>query len=196
MQRDPELVEQHFEQECRSQVADWMRRAAERLAPTGTPLYVTGGNDDYLSIEGVLDDAAWITNAEGHVLELTAGVPMISTGYGNPTPWHCPRDVSEDDLAERIRQMADTLIPRPAEIRVIVNGVDTDRYRPRHANGALRAEFGLDARTPVIGSIGRLDAIKAYGTTLVHLRFAIATLAYGFPSRWIRPGRSSSKVRS
>lgn len=60
------------------------------------------------------------------------------------------------------RQMADTLIPRPAEIRVIVNGVDTDRYRPRHANGALRAEFGLEARTPVIGSIGRLDAIKAY----------------------------------
>jgi Icc-related predicted phosphoesterase len=109
MQRDPDVVEQHFEQECRSQVADWMRRAAERLAPTGTPLYVTGGNDDYLSIEGVLDDAAWITNAEGHVLELTAGVPMISTGYGNPTPWHCPRDVSEDDLAERIRQMADTL---------------------------------------------------------------------------------------
>ena len=109
MHDDAALVERHFERECQAQVADWMQRAAERLAPLGIPLYVTGGNDDYLSIEGVLDHAEWITNAEGHVLDLAANVPMISTGYGNPTPWHCPRDVSEDELAGRIRKMADSL---------------------------------------------------------------------------------------
>lgn len=109
MHADPSVVERHFERECREQVADWMRRAAERLSPLGIPLYVTGGNDDYLSIEGVLDQAAWITNAEGQLLELNSNVPMISTGYGNPTPWNCPRDVSEDDLAARIHQMADRL---------------------------------------------------------------------------------------
>jgi uncharacterized protein len=109
MHADPSVVEQHFERECQAQVADWMRRAGDRLAPLGIPVYVTGGNDDYLSIEGVLDGAEWITNAEGRVLELAPGIEMISTGYGNPTPWNCPRDVSEEELGMRIRQMADRL---------------------------------------------------------------------------------------
>jgi uncharacterized protein len=106
MRADPKLVDRYFERECHLQVADWMRRAAERLSPLGVPLYVTGGNDDYLSIEGVLDEAEWITNAEGQVLEVAPGLEMISTGYGNPTPWQCPRDVSEAELGSRIESMA------------------------------------------------------------------------------------------
>ncbi len=109
MRADSELVGAHFERECQRQVADWMRRAAERLSPLGIPLYVTGGNDDYLSIEKVLDDAEWITNAEGQVLALAPGLKMISTGYGNPTPWKCPRDVSEAELGARIERMASEL---------------------------------------------------------------------------------------
>ncbi len=109
MHADPSLVERYFERECQAQVADWMHRAADRLSPLDIPLYVTGGNDDYLSIEDVLDHAEWITNAEGRVLELAPAVSMISTGYGNPTPWRCPRDVSEDDLAARIHTMAGQL---------------------------------------------------------------------------------------
>jgi Icc-related predicted phosphoesterase len=57
----------------------------------------------------VLDEAEWITNAEGQVLALAPGLQMISTGYGNPTPWKCPRDVSEDELGARIEQMAGDL---------------------------------------------------------------------------------------
>ena len=34
---------------------------------------------------------------------------MISTGYGNPTPWNCPRDVSEDELEKIITAMAEKL---------------------------------------------------------------------------------------
>jgi uncharacterized protein len=106
MRADPSMVERRFVRECHTQVADWMRRAADRLSPLGIPLYVTGGNDDYLSIEGILDEAEWVTNAEGRVLDLAPGLQMISTGYGNPTPWECPRDVSENDLSERIELMA------------------------------------------------------------------------------------------
>jgi uncharacterized protein len=111
MRDDPGIVERHFVEECQHQVGDWMQRAAERLAPLEIPFYVTGGNDDYMSIESVLDEAEWIINAEGHVLELGPGVQIISTGYGNPTPWQCPRDVSEDELAERIEAMARNLDP-------------------------------------------------------------------------------------
>src|SRR5437879_4359008 len=113
-----------------------------------------------------------------------AGVPrLVHTDHGRhyPDPWKARL---LDGLAARRtdvvaavsdalrRQMTDTLIPRPAGIRVVGNGVDTDRYRPRPANGVLRAELGLEPRAPVIGSIGRLDAIKAYDVMIE----AVATL--------------------
>jgi Icc-related predicted phosphoesterase len=101
-----DAVHAEFLAACVAQVRDWMKRAAERLEPLGIPLYVTGGNDDYLEIEAVLEDAPYVVNAEGRVVTLAAGVDMVSTGYGNPTPWKCPRDVSEPQLAARIEQMA------------------------------------------------------------------------------------------
>jgi glycosyltransferase involved in cell wall biosynthesis len=52
-------------------------------------------------------------------------------------------------------------IPR-RKLVVIPNGVDTQTYQPRADTGRLRAELGLPAQTPVIGSIGRLEPIKAY----------------------------------
>lgn len=30
---------------------------------------------------------------------------MISTGYSNPTPWRCPRDISEEQLGDRIEAL-------------------------------------------------------------------------------------------
>jgi uncharacterized protein len=104
-----EQIDERFSIACQEQVADWMARAAERLEPDGIPIYVTGGNDDYFSIEKVLDDAAYIQNAEGEVLEIRPGLKMISTGYGNQTPWKCPRDITEEELGEKIEAMASRL---------------------------------------------------------------------------------------
>jgi uncharacterized protein len=103
---DDAAVHEEFLRACVSQVRDWMERAAERLEPLGVPLFVTGGNDDYMEIEAVLEDAGYVVNAEGRVVTLVDGVEMISTGYGNETPWECPRDVTEQALAARIGDMA------------------------------------------------------------------------------------------
>jgi len=103
---DDDFVDTTFVGACVSQVRDWMSRAAERLEPLAVPVFVTGGNDDYLVIEDVLNDAPYVQNAEGRVKELAPGVEMISTGYGNPTPWRCPRDIPEIELSERIEDMA------------------------------------------------------------------------------------------
>jgi Icc-related predicted phosphoesterase len=103
---DDEYVDATFVAACVSQVRDWMSRAAERLQPLAVPVFVTGGNDDYLVIEDVLNEAPYVQNAEGRVKEVAPGVEMISTGYGNPTPWLCPRDIPESELSERIETMA------------------------------------------------------------------------------------------
>jgi Icc-related predicted phosphoesterase len=106
LQDDPEAVDARFRAECDRQVTDWMRRAAERLAPSAIPIYVTGGNDDFMSIEEIIDTAEYVTNAEGRVVEVLPEVKMMSSGYSNQTPWHCPRDIPEEELETRLEAMA------------------------------------------------------------------------------------------
>lgn len=65
---DPDVVETRFAEECHAQVRDWMERLADRFAGSNIPVYVTGGNDDYFSIEPILSDAPWVVNAEGRAL--------------------------------------------------------------------------------------------------------------------------------
>jgi Icc-related predicted phosphoesterase len=123
---DDDFVDATFLDACVSQVRDWMIRAADRLEPLAVPVFVTGGNDDYLVIEDVLNDAPYVQNAEGHVKELAPGIEMISTGYGNPTPWQCPRDIPEVELSERIEEMANRLTdPRHAVFNLHVPPIDS-----------------------------------------------------------------------
>lgn len=109
LSKDPDSVHQRFLDMSHAQVDNWAARLAAKFEPLQIPVYVTGGNDDYLSIEDILDEAPWIINAGEKVLEVVPGVEMIATGYGNPTPWNCPRDISEDKLLEIITEMADKL---------------------------------------------------------------------------------------
>jgi glycosyltransferase involved in cell wall biosynthesis len=64
-----------------------------------------------------------------------------------------------DVLAE---QLAISIVPDCHRIRVVRNGVDTERYRPCRDNGVLRAELALLPETPILGSVGRLERIKGY----------------------------------
>lgn len=55
----------------------------------------------------------------------------------------------------------------PGRIRVISNGVDTKRFSPRRAmRSAIRQKLGLSADSFVVGSVGRMVAIKDYATLL------------------------------
>jgi uncharacterized protein len=105
MRDDDDAREALVEALLHEQVERWLELAAERLGATQRPLYVTGGNDDPFSIERILDDAAYARNAESRVLRVDERHEMASTGYGNPTPWTCPRDIPETELADRIETM-------------------------------------------------------------------------------------------
>ena len=83
-------------------VERWAELAAERLQPAGVPCYVNAGNDDPPEVDEVLEQAEWVTFLEGRVVELPDSTQVASCGYANMTPWHCPRDVEEDELARRL----------------------------------------------------------------------------------------------
>lgn len=74
----------------------------------------------------------------------------------------------------------------PEKIRVIQNGVDTDRFAPNPAvRQAARRKLGLDPGTVVIGSVGRMAPIKDH-TTL--LKAAAAAISRGVDIRVLLAG--------
>ena len=105
MRADEAAREAVVERLLHEQVERWLALAAERLGDSGRPLFVTGGNDDPLSIERILERGGYAVSAESRVVRVDGRHEMASTGYGNPTPWTCPRDIPEPALAERIETM-------------------------------------------------------------------------------------------
>jgi Icc-related predicted phosphoesterase len=86
---------------------EWMREADEKLRGTGVRCFVSGANDDFFEIDEVIAAAEVVEDPNGTVIELEHGVELLGMGYGNPTPWACPRDVSEEELADRIDAVAE-----------------------------------------------------------------------------------------
>ncbi|CAN5163495.1 metallophosphoesterase [soil metagenome] len=87
-------------------VRRWVELAEERLTPLGIPCLVNAGNDDPRQIDEVIDSSSHVQFLEGRVVELPDGTEVASCGYANRTPWDCPRDVEETELAERLEGVA------------------------------------------------------------------------------------------
>ena len=59
-------------------------------------------------------------------------------------------------------QLMGTVVADARRLRVVLNGVDTARFAPGTGRAAARRELGLDDATPILGSVGRFDAVKRY----------------------------------
>jgi Icc-related predicted phosphoesterase len=108
LDQNPDYVEELFDKLALETLEEWLQLAEVRLKGTGVKMYVTGGNDDPIGIGAVIDkhESDVIANADERVLSLPSGHEMISLGYSNPTPWHLPRDLTEDELAKKVENVA------------------------------------------------------------------------------------------
>jgi hypothetical protein len=102
---DQSKFERFFDEIMRESVRSWVKYAEDKLRGTKVRCFVQPGNDDALSIDDVLSTSKSIVNPEGKLVDLGEGYEMVSTGYANPTPWNCPRDIKEEELASRINAM-------------------------------------------------------------------------------------------
>jgi Icc-related predicted phosphoesterase len=112
-------------------VEAWMTLATERLAEGDVPLYLIPGNDDDFGIDEILDRPGFApVNADGKVLDMPGGLQLRAYGWSNTTPWNTPREVSEDELYERLDALAKQVRdPRRAVFMIHVpphdSGLDT-----------------------------------------------------------------------
>jgi uncharacterized protein len=102
LREDGKARDRLFLRLIRERLERWVALAEERLRPREVPCFVNAGNDDPPEIDEVLEESSWVQFLEGRVVELPEGTEVASCGYANLTPWHCPRDVDEDELGRRL----------------------------------------------------------------------------------------------
>ncbi|MBW3592156.1 MAG: metallophosphoesterase [Actinobacteria bacterium] len=157
-----------------ARVREWAALAEERLEPAGIPCYVNAGNDDPPELDAVLDEAGWVQFLEGRVVELPDGTEVASCGYANMTPWACPRDVEEPELADRLEAVIEKV--RDPE-RAIFNfhcppydtGIDSgpklgEDFRMRSGAGGIEMQpvgstacrAAIERHQPLLGLHGHL----------------------------------------
>ena len=105
LQANPKMVEEIFTSLMVSRLKSWVRMAEARLGGTGVRCFIQPGNDDSFAVDAALQGSGVVVNPEGSVQEIDGKFEMISTGYTNMTPWHCPRDVSDEELYDRMEKM-------------------------------------------------------------------------------------------
>jgi Icc-related predicted phosphoesterase len=99
---DQARVDELFHTLVLERVTEWLEEADEKLRGTGIRCFVSGANDDFLEVDDALKHSEVIEDPNGRVIDLPDGYQILGMGYGNPTPWPCPRDIPEAELAQRI----------------------------------------------------------------------------------------------
>ena len=82
-------------------VEQWMNYADENAT---VPVYVNAGNDDEAGVDEIIARSKKVIQPEDKVIEIDSKHEMISAGFANITPWRCPRDITEDEIAIRLEQ--------------------------------------------------------------------------------------------
>jgi Icc-related predicted phosphoesterase len=77
----------------------WIKYAEENAT---VPVYVNAGNDDEPAIDSILAGSNKVVQPEDKVVEIATNHEMISAGFSNLTPWRCPRDLTEEEIAKRL----------------------------------------------------------------------------------------------
>jgi Icc-related predicted phosphoesterase len=109
IEHDQGAIDTLFLKIMRETLERWLSLAEERLSNKGVRLFVMLGNDDEPVLREVLASSSLAIDPEDQIVELGEGFQMLSYGFANPTPWHSPREMSEEDLQRHIENLASQL---------------------------------------------------------------------------------------
>lgn len=161
---DPEALDGRFHAEIQGRVERWMRLAAERMDGSGVPIFLIPGNDDPYEIDTPLAGSHYCVNVDGRVVDIPGNLQVLGSGKSNPTPWHTPREVPDDDFREELTKLADQARDPRRTILLIhcpPHGSGLDTAPLLDANLRPTASAGDLLRGPV-GSTGVRQAIEEF----------------------------------
>lgn len=195
--RDANQLETLFEGLMQERLIEWLNLAGERLAGTGVRCYMMGGNDDPPEVLEVLKQARGVSDPEDHVVLLDDTCEMISCGWSNPTPWHTPRECSEEELGQRIDAlMAQVKRPESTIMNLHVPPFQSGLDDAPELDASLKVQTSLgQTRFKPVGSTAVRAAIQRYQPLLGlhgHVHEAHATCKIG-RTLCVNPGSDFSE---
>jgi len=107
LSQDQEYVEKVFEDLEVEMVKDWLS-----LIPKKAPdakVIVHPGNDDKFVLDDVLRSSPNVVFAEESVVHFDDLHEAACLGWSNPTPWHSPRECTEEQLLEKLEKTVSQL---------------------------------------------------------------------------------------
>ena len=161
---DQPKIDRLFKRLVIERAEEWMREADEKLRGTGVRCFVSGANDDFFEVDDVIASSEVVEDPNGKVVDLEGGFELMGMGYGNPTPWACPRDVSEKELAGRIDAVAARVRdPDRAIFSLHVPPLGTGLDLAPKLDDYLRPRVGAGGLEMIaVGSTATRDAILRY----------------------------------
>jgi uncharacterized protein len=151
MAADASYLGRVFNGVMRTSAERWVDMADSRLRAAGLPCLVMPGNDDIPEVKDVLTQGSWLTQAEGHVLEL-GPYQVLSLGYSTVTPWSSPRELTEEEMADHLAKLTDQIQPgKPVIFNVHNPPADSGTDLAFKLTKEMRIETagGDPVRTPV-----------------------------------------------
>jgi Icc-related predicted phosphoesterase len=114
MSTDPAYLREAFGRVMAETAERWVTLADEQLRAAGVPALMMPGNDDEPAVKRILAQGSWIVDAEDRIVDLE-GYQVASYGYSTTTPWHSPREVTEEGMKAALDGLLGRLDPeRPA----------------------------------------------------------------------------------
>jgi Icc-related predicted phosphoesterase len=83
----------------------WLDYGQERTRAATTKVFAIPGNDDGPEIDDVLLNHSWVCDVDERVIRYRE-YQILGLGFSTPTPWKTPRELSEEEIASRLRKMA------------------------------------------------------------------------------------------
>ncbi|MGA2875651.1 MAG: metallophosphoesterase [Nitrososphaerales archaeon] len=161
---DKQKADKIFSELILKRLEEWVKYADENAT---VPVYVNAGNDDEAGVDDILAKSNKVIQPEDKIIQIDSKHEMISAGFANITPWHCPRDLTEEEIAKRLEQKISKLNdPRKAIFNLhcppINSGLDTC---PKLDTSVYPPKPVLDGGGPVLfgaGSTSVRGAIEKY----------------------------------
>jgi len=110
LESNPSEVMKLFREIMLSVAEKWVTLADERLRKDKIPCIMMPGNDDEPEVKEILGQGDWIIDGEGEVVNLR-GFQVASFGWATTTPWHSPREITEEEMAVRLDEITSSLDP-------------------------------------------------------------------------------------
>ncbi len=181
---DESYRNQRFREAMLAELQRWLDLAHDKLTDSGVTCYIMPGNDDEWDIDAVLDGAPLPVVSCGDRVVEADGVQILSSAWTNPTPWDSPRELPEEELAERLEKLAAELTSdRPAIFNLHCPPYDSGLDRAPQLTDDLRVvtEGGGPKIVPV-GSTAVRELIERHQPLLAlhgHIHESRATVEIG-----------------